>query len=170
MKKSVAASEKPVKAKEFDKELFKRSVEYNVRTLYRKNLEEADAQQIFQAVSYAIKDRIVENWMETQKAYEKEDPKMVYYMSMEFLMGRALGNNLINLKAYKPVAEALEELGLDLNLIEDRSRMQHWVTVDWDVWQHVSWILWQRWDILHMAAVSVIVMVCSSRRSATVIR
>ena len=83
MKKSVAASEKPVKAKEFDKELFKRSVEYNVRTLYRKNLEEADAQQIFQAVSYAIKDRIVENWMETQKAYEKEDPKMVYYMSME---------------------------------------------------------------------------------------
>ena len=54
MKKSVAASEKPVKAKEFDKELFKRSVEYNVRTLYRKNLEEADAQQIFQAVSYAI--------------------------------------------------------------------------------------------------------------------
>ena len=73
MKKSVAASEKPAKAKEFDKELFKRSVEYNVRTLYRKNLEEADAQQIFQAVSYAIKDRIVENWMETQKAYEKED-------------------------------------------------------------------------------------------------
>ena len=120
MKKSVAASEKPAKAKEFDKELFKRSVEYNVRTLYRKNLEEADAQQIFQAVSYAIKDRIVENWMETQKAYEKEDPKMVYYMSMEFLMGRALGNNLINLKAYKPVAEALEELGLDLNLIEDQ--------------------------------------------------
>ena len=120
MKKSVADSEKPVKAKEFDKELFKRSVEYNVRTLYRKNLEEADAQQIFQAVSYAIKDRIVENWMETQKAYEKEDPKMVYYMSMEFLMGRALGNNLINLKAYKPVAEALEELGLDLNLIEDQ--------------------------------------------------
>ena len=120
VKKSVAASERPVKAKEFDKELFKRSVEYNVRTLYRKNLEEADAQQIFQAVSYAIKDRIVENWMETQKAYEKEDPKMVYYMSMEFLMGRALGNNLINLKAYKPVAEALEELGLDLNLIEDQ--------------------------------------------------
>ena len=167
MKKSVAASEKPVKAKEFDKELFKRSVEYNVRTLYRKNLEEADAQQIFQAVSYAIKDRIVENWMETQKAYEKEDPKMVYYMSMEFLMGRALGNNLINLKAYKPVAEALEELGLDLNLIEDQ---EHWVTVDWDVWQHFSWIPWQRWDILHMAAVSVIVMVCSSRRYATVIR
>ena len=123
MKKSVAASEKPVKAKEFDKELFKRSVEYNVRTLYRKNLEEADAQQIFQAVSYAIKDRIVENWMETQKAYEKEDPKMVYYMSMEFLMGRALGNNLINLKAYKPVAEALEELGLESNNFASLSKI-----------------------------------------------
>ena len=120
VKKSVAVSKEPVKAKEFDKELFKRSVEYNVRTLYRKTLEEADAQQIFQAVSYAVKDCIVENWMETQKAYEKEDPKMVYYMSMEFLMGRALGNNLINLKAYKPVAEALDELGLDLNLIEDQ--------------------------------------------------
>ena len=120
VKKSVADSEKPVKAKEFDKELFKRSVEYNVRTLYRKNLEEADAQQIFQAVSYAIKDRIVENWMETQKAYEKEDPKMVYYMSMEFLMGRALGNNMINLLCYDEVRETLEELGLDMNLIEDQ--------------------------------------------------
>ena len=170
VKKSVAASEKPVKAKEFDKELFKRSVEYNVRTLYRKNLEEADAQQIFQAVSYAIKDRIVENWMETQKAYEKEDPKMVYYMSMEFLMGRALGNNLINLKAYKPVAEALEELGLDLNLIEDQEPDAALGNGGLGRRQHVSWIPWQRWDIPHTAAVSVIVMACSSRKSATVIR
>ena len=104
----------------FDKELFKRSVLYNVKTLYRKELEEATPQQIFQAVSYAIKDQIVERWMETQKAFEKEDPKMVYYMSMEFLMGRALGNNMINLKGYKDVKEALEELGLDLNVIEDQ--------------------------------------------------
>ena len=85
----------------FDKELFKRSVLYNVKTLYRKDLEEATPQQIFQAVSYAVKDQIVESWMETQKAYEKEDPKMVYYMSMEFLMGRALGNNMINLKVIR---------------------------------------------------------------------
>ena len=106
--------------RKFDKELFKRSVLYNVKTLYRKTLEEATPQQIFQAVSYAIKDQIVENWMETQKAYEKEDPKMVYYMSMEFLMGRALGNNMINLKGYKDVKDALEELGLDLNVIEDQ--------------------------------------------------
>ena len=104
----------------FDKELFKRSVLYNVKTLYRKELEEATPQQIFQAVSYAVKDQIVEHWMETQKAYDKEDPKMVYYMSMEFLMGRALGNNMINLKGYKDVKEALEELGLDLNVIEDQ--------------------------------------------------
>ena len=98
------------KTQKFDKELFKRNVLYNVKTLYRKTLEEATPQQIFQAVSYAIKDQIIENWMDTQKAYDKEDPKMVYYMSMEFLMGRALGNNMINLQAYKPVKEALDDL------------------------------------------------------------
>ncbi len=104
----------------FDKELFKRSVNYNVKTLYRKTLEEATPQQIFQAVSYAIKDQIVDNWMETQKAYDKEDSKVVYYMSMEFLMGRALGNNMINLQAYDQIKEALTEMGLDLNAVEDQ--------------------------------------------------
>ena len=104
----------------FDTELFKRSVLYNVKTLYRKSLEEATDQQIFQAVSYAIKDAVVDNWMKSQKEYGKQDPKMVYYLSMEFLMGRALGNNIINLQAYKEVQEALEELGLDLNVIEDQ--------------------------------------------------
>jgi len=104
----------------FDKELFKRSVENNVKTLFRKTLEEAGKEQIFQAVSYAIKDVIVDNWMTTQKEYDEQDPKMVYYMSMEFLMGRALGNNMINLQAYEGVKEALEELGLDINVIEDQ--------------------------------------------------
>ena len=103
-----------------DKELFKRSVLYNVKTLYRKTLEEATDQQIFQAVSYAVKDMIVDNWIKTQENYEKKDPKIVYYMSMEFLMGRALGNNMINLMAYKEFSEALEELGLDINVIEDQ--------------------------------------------------
>ena len=103
----------------FDKDLFKRSVVYNVKTLYRKTMEEATPQQVFQAVSYAIKDAVVDHWMDTQKEYEKQDPKMVYYMSMEFLMGRALGNNIINLQAYYTVKEALEELGVDLNVIED---------------------------------------------------
>ena len=104
----------------FDKDLFKRSVLYNVKTLYRKTLEEATPQQIFQAVAYAIKDAVVDKWMTTQQEFEKQDPKTVYYMSMEFLMGRALGNNIINLQAYKPVKEALDELGLDLNVSEDQ--------------------------------------------------
>ncbi len=103
-----------------DKELLKKSIINNVKTLYRKELSEADSQQVFQAVSYAIKDQIIENWMETQKAYEKEDPKMVYYMSMEFLMGRALGNNMINMLCYEDVKEVLEELNLDVNVIEDQ--------------------------------------------------
>ncbi len=108
------------KQTEYDKELFKRSVLYNVKTLYRKTLEEATPQQIFQAVSYAVKDAIIDNWLATQKEYEKKDPKTVYYLSMEFLMGRALGNNIINLQAYKMVKEALEELGVDMNVIEDQ--------------------------------------------------
>ncbi len=104
----------------FDKELFKRSVLYNVRTLYRKNMDEATPQQVFQAVSYAIKDQIVDYWMKTQEKYEEKDPKTVYYLSMEFLMGRALGNNMINLMAYKDAKDALEELGVDINVIEDQ--------------------------------------------------
>ena len=104
----------------FDKDLFKRSVLYNIKTLYRKTLEEATPQQVFQVVAYAIKDAVVDNWMRTQEEYEKQDPKTVYYLSMEFLMGRALGNNIINLQAQKEVKEALDELGLDLNVIEDQ--------------------------------------------------
>ncbi len=104
----------------FDKDLFKRSVVYNVKTLYRKNMEEATPQQVFQAVSYSIKDAIVDHWMKSQSEYEKQDPKMVYYLSMEFLMGRALGNNIINLQAHKAVKDALEELGVDLNIVEDQ--------------------------------------------------
>ncbi|WP_283681097.1 glycogen/starch/alpha-glucan phosphorylase [Parablautia sp. Marseille-Q6255] len=103
-----------------DKEVFKDRVKDNVRTLYRKTIKEADQQQLFQAVAYAVKDEIINNWLATQKQYEMDDPKTVYYMSMEFLMGRALGNNLINLTAYKEVKEALEELGFDLNVIEDQ--------------------------------------------------
>ena len=106
--------------KQFEKEEFKKSVKENVKFLYRKTLEEATQEQIFQAVSYTVKDVIIDNWLKSQKAYEKQDPKIVYYMSMEVLMGRALGNNLINLGAYGEVKEALEELGLDINCIEDQ--------------------------------------------------
>ena len=104
----------------FKKEEFKKSVRDNVKMLYRKTLEEATQEQVFQAVSLAVKDVIIDNWLLTQKQYEKDDPKIVYYMSMEFLMGRALGNNLINLCAYDEVREALDELGFDLNVIEDQ--------------------------------------------------
>ena len=95
----------------FKKEKFKKSVKENVKMLYRKTIDEATQEQVFQAVSLAVKDVIIDNWLLTQKQYEKDDPKIVYYLSMEFLMGRALGNNLINLCAYKEVKEALDELG-----------------------------------------------------------
>ena len=104
----------------FNKEKFIEDVKENVKNLYRKTLEEASQQEIFQAVSYTVKDVIIDDWLATQKAFDKQDPKMVYYMSMEFLMGRALGNNMINLKMYKEVKEALEEIGLNLDEIEDQ--------------------------------------------------
>ena len=106
----------------FDKEAFKKEVKDNVRSLYRKSLEEATDQELFQAVSYAVKEVVIDQWMETQNSMKKQDPKVVYYMSMEFLMGRALGNNLINLTAYKQVEAALKEMGLDINVIEDQER------------------------------------------------
>ncbi len=104
----------------FEKNAFKKEVENNVKTLFRKTVEEANQQQLFQAVSYAVKEVIIDDWLATQKKYDEEDPKMVYYMSMEFLMGRALGNNLINMTAYTEVKEALDEMGINLNAIEDQ--------------------------------------------------
>ena len=90
-------------SKRFEKAAFKTAVKENVKTLYRKTIDEATPQQLFQAVSYAVKDVIIDDWIETQKCYDETDAKTVYYMSMEFLMGRALGNNLINMTAYKYV-------------------------------------------------------------------
>ncbi|WP_099469271.1 glycogen/starch/alpha-glucan phosphorylase [Konateibacter massiliensis] len=107
---------------QFEKEHFKESVKDSVKKLFRKTIDEASSLQIFQAVSYAVKDVIIDNWLETQKRFEEEDPKIVYYLSMEFLMGRALGNNLVNLRAYTEVMEALDELGIDINAVEDMER------------------------------------------------
>ena len=106
--------------KVFSKKEFIKAVTENVKTMYRKNLKEASQQEIFQAVSLAVKDVVMDEWMATQQAMEKDDPKTLYYMSMEFLMGRALGNNLINLGAYTEVKEALEEIGLNLSVVEDQ--------------------------------------------------
>ena len=104
----------------FEKKAFKKEVEQNVKQLFRKTVDEVSQQELYQAVSYVVKDAIIDDWIATQKQYEKDDPKIVYYMSMEFLLGRALGNNLINMTAYKEVKEALEEMGIDLNVIEDQ--------------------------------------------------
>ena len=109
-----------MKERAFNKKEFIKTVTDNVTAMYRKALEEASQAELFQAVSYAVKDVIMDEWLATQKAFDKQDPKTVYYLSMEFLMGRALGNNLINLCVYKEVKEALEEIGLDLNVIEDQ--------------------------------------------------
>ena len=106
--------------REISKEEFKKSVIENVKNQYRRTIDEATPQQIFQAVSYAIKDVIIDDWIATQKQFDETGAKKVYYLSMEFLMGRALGNNIINLGAKKAVKEALEELGFDLNAIEDQ--------------------------------------------------
>ena len=104
----------------FDKREFKKQVKENVKLLYRKNFEEANSQEVYQAVALAVKDDIIDNWLATQKVMEEKDPKIVYYMSMEFLMGRALGNNLINLCEYNELREALDELGFDIDAIEDQ--------------------------------------------------
>ncbi len=105
-----------------DKESFKKEVAANVKMLYRKTLEEATPQQLYQAVSYAIKDDIIERWIATHKVYKEQNAKKVYYLSMEFLMGRQLGNNLINLGYYNEIKKALEEMGLDINFLEDQER------------------------------------------------
>ena len=106
--------------RKFDKKLFKNSVINNVKNLFRKTIDEATPMQMFQAVSYAVKDIIIDEWIATHKEYEKQDAKTVYYLSMEFLMGRALGNNIINIGAREEIKEALDEMGIDLNVLEDQ--------------------------------------------------
>ena len=110
------------KIAEFDKESFKKKIAVNVKKLYRKTLDEATPQEIYQAVSYACKDDVIDRWIATHKVYKEKNVKKVYYLSMEFLMGRALGNNLLNLGYYTEIKEALEEMGLDINFIEDQER------------------------------------------------
>lgn len=109
-----------MKTEIFDKKQFQQDVEEGVKRLYRKTLQEASQQELFQAVSFVVKDVIIDQWLATQQEFDRQDPKMVYYMSMEFLMGRALGNNLINLTVYQDVKEALKEMNINLDAIEDQ--------------------------------------------------
>ncbi|MBF1041850.1 MAG: glycogen phosphorylase, partial [Lachnospiraceae bacterium] len=98
---------------QLDKEMFKRSVEYNIKTLFRITMKEASELQLYTAAAYALKDAVIDHWMKTQRASMEQDPKTVYYMSMEFLMGRFFGNDLINMQAYQAVKKALKEIGID---------------------------------------------------------
>ena len=104
---------------ELNKKEFKENIIEYLKLFYRKNIDEATNQQLFHAIAYSLKNTIIEQWMATHKTYEEKDVKTVYYLSMEFLMGRALGNNIINLKAEKVVREVLDELGIDLEDIEE---------------------------------------------------
>ncbi len=129
-----------------DKKEFQRDIKDFLKNFYRKTIKEADKYQLFNAVAYALKEHIVEDWMATHKAYDDQDAKMVYYLSMEFLMGRALGNNIINMQASQVVKEALEELGLDLNMIEDAERdyaLGNGGLGRLAAWPPASWIPWQ---------------------------
>ena len=156
--------------REISKEEFKKSIIENVKNQYRRTIDEATPQQIFQAVSYAIKDVIIDDWIATQKQFDETGAKKVYYLSMEFLMGRALGNNIINLGAKKAVKEALEELGFDLNAIEDQEPDPALGNGGLGVWQHVFWIPWQRLVIRLTAAAFVTTTVCLSRKFRTATR
>ena len=105
-----------------NKEELKKSIAYNVKNIYRKTIDEATPAMVYQAVALTVKDMIIDRWIATHKEYDKDDVKVVYYMSMEFLTGRFLGNNIISLCEQKEISEALEELGFDLNSIEDQER------------------------------------------------
>ncbi len=106
----------------FDKDRFRERVQEIVKLESRKTIYEANNAQVLQAVCAALKGEIIDNWIATRKKAKEQDVKMVYYLSMEFLMGRALGNDLINIGAYEGVREVLEEFGIDLNVIEDTER------------------------------------------------
>ncbi|MDO5088863.1 MAG: glycogen/starch/alpha-glucan phosphorylase [Leptotrichiaceae bacterium] len=103
-----------------DRSQLKDSILRKLRRQYGKTIEEAHEYEIYYAVSRATLDYIVENWYNTKKTYAKKQVKQMYYFSAEFLMGRYLGNNLINLQINDAVRETLEELGVDINKIEDR--------------------------------------------------
>ena len=105
-----------------NKDELKQTIVFNVKSIYRKTIDEVTPAMVYQAVALAVKDMIIDRWIATHKEYDKQDAKIVYYMSMEFLTGRFLGNNIISLCEQKEIEEALSELGFDLNSIEDQER------------------------------------------------
>lgn len=154
----------------FSKEDFKKQVKDYVKVVSRKTIEEASQLDIYTGVAYGLKDYIIDQWIATHKEYEARDVKTVYYLSMEFLTGRALGNIIINLSARDEIKEAIEELGLDLNVIEDQEPDAALGNGGLGRLRHASLILWQLLDIRHMAAVYAINTVCLSKKLLTAIR
>ena len=106
--------------KNINKADLKASIVKELRRDFGKTLEEAHDYELYYAVSRAAMDYIVEKWYNTKKTYAVKQVKQAYYFSAEFLMGRYLGNNLINLKINEAVKETLEELGVDINKVEDQ--------------------------------------------------
>ena len=101
------------------KEEMKQEIISNVKSIYRKKIEDATPEEIYQAAVFAVKDIITDKWIKTHDEYKKKDVKVVYYLSMEFLMGRFLGNAVMNLMMYDEIKEAFADLGIDYNMIED---------------------------------------------------
>lgn len=107
---------------QINKEDFKKQLVENLRILSRKTIDNASNENIYQALVFTIRDLVSDKWISTHDTYNKEDCKIVYYLSMEFLMGRFLGNAVLNMSMYDGVKEALDELGIDFNMLEDTER------------------------------------------------
>lgn len=101
------------------KEVVKSAVVDSLRNLFRKTVDNATDVEIYEAAVYALRTVFTEKWIKTHDEYKEKDVKMVYYLSMEFLMGRFFGNSVMNLLMYDTVKEALEELGFDYNTLEN---------------------------------------------------
>ena len=105
-----------------DKETFKNQLFENVKMLSRKTIENASKEQIYEALVFTVRDYVTDMWIKTHEQYYKEDVKVVYYLSMEFLMGRFLGNTILNLSVIDEIKEILDELNIDYNELEDAER------------------------------------------------
>lgn len=118
-RKSVKASPEGGYHTGITSEAFKTAFENNLKYRLVKDSETATDYDKYLSLAYAIRDRLVENWVATQKTYRTHKVKRVYYFSLEFLIGRTLGNSIINLQVENNVSKALEDLGLSLEELRE---------------------------------------------------